>query len=378
LGIGIERELFFMHKLLAILIPVLALISLTGCPSPSVSDTGDLTLTITSATERGVKSILPPADMEVTSYDVSGNGPNGASFTDPNASKTPFITDLVPGSWLITVKGKNAAGTIVGEGSVTVTIIAGQTATASVTVSAIGGSGTMHLFVSWPAGLITPSVTGTLTPAGGSPAALTFTLAGDSLSAAYDSGSSLDVGYYTLSLLLKDGSTTVWGGVEAVRIISGNTTTGSFVLSSSCPPPAGGMLICAAASSNGPIPITLSGQTASLTSGADMTTTATPAISVDSYEWFVDGEAIGQTAATATFGSALPLGNHRVDVIARKGAAISSNGCVFSVLPPDSLTITLTGDDVSLFKLSFDPYGPTTSSPAVQTSPATWILDFSG
>lgn len=56
-------------------------------------------------------------------------------------------------------------------------------------------------------------------------------------------------------------------------------------------------------------------------------------------------------------------------------------GCQNPTAPtPDtggtSLSMTLTGDDSSLFKLSLDSYGITTSSAIVQSSPAIWNVDF--
>ena len=202
---------------------------------------------------------------------------------------------------MITVNGKNSGSTVIGTGTTTVTITAGQTTNVKVTVTPLTGNGDLSLTVSWASGLITtPSVTGTLTPAGGSASIISFNLAGNSLSASYDSGSTLAAGYYTLSIILKDGSTTVWGGTETARIVSGNTTTGAFSLTATDIVTGGiSLSITLTPAMNSPIQITLTGQQSLLPLGTNMTVVASPSIPVTSYQWFLDGVPIdGETSSS--------------------------------------------------------------------------------
>ena len=314
---------------------ILSLIVL-GCPMPPTSETGNLTISLTSAMDRGAKNLLPPIDMNVATYDVSGTGPSSATFSQQNVTTPLTVNSLVAGSWSITVNGKNSAGTVIGTGTTSVTVVAGQTANASVTVSPLNGNGDLSLSVSWLTGLVAaPSVSGTLTLVGGSASNINFALAGNSLSASYDSGSTLAAGYYTLSLVLQDGTTTVWGGIEAVRIVAGNTTTGTFALSSSDINPLAGMIITITPAMNNPITIALSGQQASLSSGTSMTVVATPSSSVSSYQWFLNGAPIsGQTASSCSVGSGLSAGNYRLDVVGTQGSILASTHCAFQVVPP--------------------------------------------
>jgi hypothetical protein len=222
-------------------IPILILLGLfiLGCQMPQSSNTpfsssgkGSLVISITT-NMASAKTLLPTVGQTIATYNVSGVGPSGATFSQQNVTTSVTIT-LVTGSWVITVNGLNSGGTQIGTGSTAVTITAGQTTNASVTVAPLNGNGDLGLTISWPSGLIAaPSVTGTLTPVGGNASNLTFTLAANSLSASYDSGSTLPAGYYTLSLILMDGTTTVWGGIEAVQMAANSTTVGTFTLTSS-------------------------------------------------------------------------------------------------------------------------------------------------
>ena len=92
-------------------------------------------------------------------------------------------------------------------------------------------TGSLKVTLSWPSGTVnSPSVEATLTPDGGSAEAVTFTLAGDSLSASY-SGTGLEPGDYTLSIELRDYSTAAWSVTDhAVTIEVNDTETVDFIL----------------------------------------------------------------------------------------------------------------------------------------------------
>lgn len=325
-----------MKKIAAFSVLIVLALLVLGCPLPQSSLTGELVLSFTPATAKGAKNLLPLVDMNIATYDVSGSGPNSATFSQQNVTTTLTVTALVQGAWTITVNGKNSAGTVIGTGTASVTIVGGQTATATVTVAPLTGNGDLSLTVSWASGMITtPSVTGTLTPVGGSGSNIAFTLAGDSLSASYDSGSTLSAGYYTLSLIVEDATTSVWGGTEAVRIVAGNTTTGTFTLNATdISNFSGNVNITITPAMNSPIQITLTGQKSLLPVGSTMTVVATPSTSVDSYQWFLNGVPInGQTSSSFSAGSGLSVGNYRLDVQAQEGNILGSISSKFSVVP---------------------------------------------
>ena len=224
--LSVNRPVFFL---------ILLALVLTSCPTPRFSDsleTGSLILFLSSPLKSN--TIVPPLDMNIVSYNISGSGPGNASFSQPGvtaATSTFSQNDLAVGEWTITVDAYNAGQQLIGSGSTAVAIEAGQTAQATVQVVPLSGTGMLTINISWTAGLISvPAVSATLTSAGGAAQGLTFTFGTNS--ASYASGNTLSAGYYSLALQVMDGGNAVWGFFDAVRILSGQTTTASFNLTS--------------------------------------------------------------------------------------------------------------------------------------------------
>jgi len=206
---------------------------LLSCPMgcrPLAQGRGSLVLGVSSSEVKG-KTISPPLDLEIASYDVRGAGPDSAAFSQLGVTGSTVVQNsIVAGAWTVTVDAFNANRDPIGAGSVGVTIGAGKTAQVSVQVSPLEGTGSLTIAISWPSGTIAvPAVSGTLTSVGGAPQAISTTMGTDSVS--YSSGS-LNAGYYSLILQLSDGAVVEWGLFEAVRILKGQTTTASFVLTS--------------------------------------------------------------------------------------------------------------------------------------------------
>jgi len=191
--------------------------------------TGRLTLQLSTDPEGLQKTIEPDSDMQIDNYTIMGTGPESENFTQENINPgTVYQKSLAPGNWVITVDGISGEGTVVGRGVVEVTILAGENTGAEVTVAPLPGTGFLALDVSWPDSLYSnPEVTGTITPSGGSTLPITFTMAGDSLSASYSD--SLEAGYYQTSILLSDEDSIVWGRHEVARIVAGARTSRSYL-----------------------------------------------------------------------------------------------------------------------------------------------------
>jgi len=197
---------------------------------PSKKDTGSILISITEKVSKA-KSLLPSLDMTPASYTIKGSGPAGASFTQKVTGTSATISNLVAGAWSIIVEAYNGDSTpmLIGSGTGTVAVTAGKTESLEITVIPLSGDGSLSLTVSWPSGVLSsgPSIEASLTPTtGGSAQSLSFTIADNS--ASY-SANSIAAGYYTLSLCLKDGGLVVGGKTDSVRIIAGQTTTGSYI-----------------------------------------------------------------------------------------------------------------------------------------------------
>jgi hypothetical protein len=304
-------------KLYCSLLVCLALLAgLTSCQMAGIDapgGVGSLAITVNDAT---AKTLLPPIDMTIASYDVSGTGPNGRTFSQSSTGVSVVVGTLAFGDWTVTVSGKNSGGTVVGRGTGTATVHTGQQTTLAVTVAPLAGTGTISLGVTWVAADVpTPSISAQLLPSTGSPITLAFSMGSGTATVLK---ASIPVGYYTLSLKLLDNGVLVMGAVEVVRIVAGQTTSGSFDFTQ-VNLGTGSIAVTITPAASDPIAVTMTGQKASITSGASMTVTAGVPAGVGNvtYVWYVNGEskATGSTASpNFTVGSALAAGFYRLDV----------------------------------------------------------------
>jgi hypothetical protein len=282
------------------------------------------------------RSIIPDIEMEIYTYDISGIGTDGATFKKigiSGATQSVTIDNLKLGSWAIRVIGINSNNVVILNGTTTTEVLQRKKSSAHVVMRPVEGKGILMLSVSWPSGVITnPSLTGTLTLNDGSETAMNFSLAGDHLSGSY-ANADIPAGYHLLSLSLKFGKNQVWGIVEAVRIIEGSETSASFSLdSNNINVPTGNIDITIDTDPQNPISIVLDGYQEQMKKGSTMTVSATTSESVDSYQWYLNGnKLIGETASSITIGSSLGHGNYNLNVIIKKGTIISSEGISFEV-----------------------------------------------
>ncbi|HAP54945.1 MAG TPA: hypothetical protein DCQ16_03185, partial [Spirochaetaceae bacterium] len=81
-------------------------------------------LVIHLKTDLGAKSIQPAMDTAISSYDISGTGPTGNSFTENDYTMDIFSRSaLEPGVWIIHIKAKNSQGQVIAQsGAITVEI----------------------------------------------------------------------------------------------------------------------------------------------------------------------------------------------------------------------------------------------------------------
>ncbi len=180
------------------------------------------------------------------------------------------------------------------------------------------GNGTINLGVSWTASNVqSPSITAQLLGSSGTQIPLAFTLGTGSASC---QNTSIPSGYYTLSIQLFDSGVLVMGAVEVARIVSAQTTTGTFDFTQAGTG-AGSIAVGITPVISDPLAVTFTGQVAALTLGSSMTITAAVAGNVGNvvYVWYVNGQSQGigsNTNPSLALGSALPVGVYRLDLTA--------------------------------------------------------------
>ncbi len=307
------------------------LTAISGCIPPTgpwdiPSGDGSVVLSFSDAR---AKTIVPTVSLDIATYDISFTRTGQPTVTlngVPGATTQTQPVYLKPGPWTVTAKAKNASGDIIGVGTTNVTVNAGHTTTATITILSLVGDGTLTLSATTSELVMSsPSVAGTLTPGTGtSPIALSFTMG--SGTAGYSG--SVAAGTYLLQLELWDGSVKLASYVDALLIVANFPTSASLAFK----PKNGSVIVELVDQLTRAIPITLSGAQSTLRAGSTMTVTATPAVSVDSYQWYLDGEAIsGATTNEVTVGSGLDEGEYTLTVVVKKGSVYSSESAGFTV-----------------------------------------------
>ena len=207
---------------------LLACIMLCGCIQPALfefkigiaDDVGNLQIGFSVLSGM---SVTPDQDLEISSYDVVGRGPEEEFFSFSTSEASAEVEKVAFGEWLIQVTASNSAGEAVGYGEASVTVSTAETSTVSLSIMPFSGVGGVAVTVTWPAGLVafaevsvqltSPQGAGIVLPASqGTPGAASAT------------GDGVQDGYYTLEIRLLDGGMVVGGIVEALRVLPGQTT----------------------------------------------------------------------------------------------------------------------------------------------------------
>lgn len=301
-------------RIAAALPVVLALVLLASC-APPWPRWGTLAIRIE---EPQPKTIVPGIDMTIAGYEVFGTGPGGAQFSRSGTGSGLTVSGLAFGAWTVSVEGRNAAGLHIAHGEAVVEVITGTTQSVSIAVSPIAGFGALSLEVSWPAADVgLPSVRGQLLPAQGPAIDLAFSAPAGGR--ATSSTNAVQNGYYTLVVSLLDNGLPVMGAVDVVRIVSGQTTSGTIAFPG-VNAGNGSILVSIAPDMREPVPVSMAGQVNDLATGTAMTVAASVPAGLDNvtFVWYLNGvaTATGAEFTVNTASQPLAVGVYRVDVTA--------------------------------------------------------------
>jgi hypothetical protein len=296
------------------IVVALALVLLASC-APPWPRWGALAIRIE---EPQPKTIVPGIDMTITGYEIFGTGPGGAQFSRSGTGSELTVSGLAFGAWAVSVEGRNAAGLHIAHGEAVVEVITGTTQSVNIAVSPIAGFGALGLEVSWPAADVgSPSVHGQLLPAQGPAIDLAFSAPAGGR--ATSSTSALQNGYYTLVVSLLDNGLPVMGAVDVVRIVSGQTTSGTIAFSG-VNAGSGSILVSIAPDMREPIPVVMTGQVNELATATAMTVAVSVPAGLDNatFVWYVNGvaAATGGELTVNTTSQPLAAGVYRLDVTA--------------------------------------------------------------
>jgi hypothetical protein len=326
-----------MKRLWIYLCVLILLLPAAGCqlfltPYLGATPDTDLGSLVVSVAAGGVKTLLPPLDMEPASYTVSGVGPSQKTFQETTLTGQVTVSDLAQGPWTVTVEALNAAHTVIGRGVGTVTVNAGKTASLQVSVLPLEGFGTLQLTVNWTtADVQSPTVIAHLLPSSGTAVDLSFSM--PSPGTATCTKTNVGTGYYTLTVELRDSGVLVMGAMEVARIVKDQTTSGTFDFTQ-INLATGSIEVNITPTLDDPITVTLSGQQPTLQSGAQMTVAASVPSGTGNVAcaWYLNG--VSKAVGTSyTVGSGLAAGLYRLDVsvFSADGKRAGSATCSFQV-----------------------------------------------
>jgi hypothetical protein len=342
---------------IGVIVAFLVLSCANPLSTPSSSPTTDSkhgSITIKVQNNIGAKTLVPPISMTAASYTVHGSGPagSGATFDKPITNGTLTVTGLVPGAWFVTVtawNGANGTGQQIGNGVASVTVYPGQSAATAVNVAPLSGNGILNVGINWaqypqPVASIQASLISNFTAEIPTTTPLSFTV-NPSTDTANVLVSSLPVGYYVLNWTMLDASAKpLMGGSDIVRIVSGQTTSGTYnyVATST------NFTVYVSVALNNPIVLSsISGIPATITPATDIKATVSTSDGTTGamFGWSLNGQFFDPKAGNQTTNSSgtsgtidlgtLAPGYYRLDAMAvtSDGSRAGSQTATFVVLP---------------------------------------------
>lgn len=329
----------------ALVLMALISVGFFGCNLESGIGEGSLVLNFESAS-RGIEW-TPALDMTIATYTITGKGPVAAdSFTVSGFEGGIFTCDpLSVGTWWLTVGGVNAGGVQIAEVQITVVIRKSQQTSATATLRPIGGVGNLDMAVSWTdsaSNLEYPEVTVVIRDESGEtvvagPTALT--LGTDSLSA---SGTIADLpnGWYEVLVGLyekipSDEPEVVWEGIFVLRIVAGETTSGTVVIpESQIRFGTGAISLTIGEDLDNPLAVAFTGppEDETVMDGDTVTFTSTGTYSDSAeYRWYVNGSLVSSgNAFTHQFTAS---GEYTVSLLVLDGDVLGGFGKSVTITP---------------------------------------------
>ena len=211
-GVSGVKCLFIILTLIATSFIMLA------CPMPTLlAEGGSLQITITSGETAGSRS------LETVRFVVSGTGPNGETFSQESYEQNITVKNLSSGLWTIQVAGYNSSDQLVVMGQSPIDVeIYGET-TIEMTLNPVEGEGDIMISASWDGSFtVNPSVLAVIEAGDGTETSYSLSVSGGNY--AEELITTLDSGFYRVSIQLYDDGELTAGSVWTVMVLNGIIT----------------------------------------------------------------------------------------------------------------------------------------------------------
>lgn len=278
-----------------------------------ITNDGSSALHVTDEDKMAAIFNLSDADLDVASYRLRGEGPDGASFdwievTEPRVA----IADVRRGQWTLYAQALNADGDVLVAGKID-TFLSEDSPVDNLVFAEHDGEGQVYTDITWNRfQAVNPNVEVYLKPVDGEFAARPASEVSFVDDHMVWQASGLEAGSYIARFVFKDGSSVIGGASAALRVIADYTSVGNVEMNIGNLSTVYGITL-----DNLPDVVTL-GEL----KHADGVVTfegAVPSGAV--YEWYVNGNKMDVASAPSFDITAqnLPKGVYRVDLVVRGG-----------------------------------------------------------
>ncbi len=322
-----------MKRIVFVLSILVTIICLMGCSQDASVQTGTLEININSDVSRGIQAI----SMETASYNVTiKDSSENVVFSSYGKTQTTYTVSVLAGTYTAYVEALNSDGDVIGTGSSTLAVVAGQVKSCSITVSELAGNGTFSIAITanegYPLAYSIKSADGTEVEGGD----LSYS------NSRYTAAEELTNGFYTFIITRTDTNKVL--KYDSVRIISGKAATYSATFQFLTD---GSIVIINEITSTPSINITLSATTLK----AEDTLTASATISGVTGEytcfWTLDGVAITEAGAYSDLVlqmDEVEIGDHSIALFVCCGNVIWAQDSFFQMVPDRITSMTVSGD----------------------------------
>ena len=308
-----------MKRNMALVLLIIATVVCIVCCKNDVVQTGSLLVEIDSSFSRGLQAI----SMETTSYNVIiRNSSNEIVLDKSSSTQTSYSISVPVGTYTVAVEALNKDGIVIGTGSTTGLVSAGQTNTFTVTVSELSGNGTFSISITANEGY---ELSYSIKNAVGSEiknGALVFA------EGKYSTSMSLENGFYSFSVIRTDTNTVL--KIDSLRVIKDKSVEyrGTFTFLSD-----GSVIINDLIAKTPSIELNASSKYPRV--GDTLSVSATIG-NIDSYTcyWALDGVALSEAKAYENLELEITeslLGQHEIALFVTDGEVIWSGSTVFNV-----------------------------------------------
>lgn len=302
------------YRRLVIFAILAAILITSACEEKPNTTTMRLILSSPSSAREVIKPV--GQGLAITSYAISGTGPNGNTFSITTNNAQVDINGLVIGTWTIDVVALNQQGTALATGSKTHHLTTAANVV-EILVDTLVGTGSVSLGFSWAEpSFADVSLKIFLQAQGGEQQEITSGISVNPSAATALFEKNLAAGSYQLLYELYSGSTKIAGGIETLRIIDGALTSAEIpIIVDKETPEATGLTI--ASTITVPVKGSIEGLASSVLPNTPLSATFVyqeggGSSDLDIY-WYLDGEqiAIGPSVGFSTY-----TGAHRLDAVA--------------------------------------------------------------